>query len=150
MKTYYYTCPRCGRTWKRFIPRKTMTCKFCKEKWKTKGRRGTRERYSFEATFRWLLFIALVIYGAHRVSGYFAFPESVEHAKNAKTESSFFETDETEDVEVGVEDASEGDVEEAEAAEGDSENGDLADDDQANDDLTDEDLADDGSELQEE
>lgn len=60
MKKFYYVCPRCGRQWKRLIPRSKMRCKFCSEEWKTHGRRGTRSRFSWFATFFWLFWILLI------------------------------------------------------------------------------------------
>ena len=69
MKKYYYVCPRCGRTWVRYIPRSKMKCKFCEETWHTKNRKGTRSRFSFTATFLWLFWIALIIWGAVKVLG---------------------------------------------------------------------------------
>ncbi|MBQ1337151.1 MAG: hypothetical protein II561_10385 [Thermoguttaceae bacterium] len=69
MKKYYYVCPRCGRTWVRYIPRSKMKCKFCEETWHTKNRKGTRSRFSFTATFLWIFWIVLIIWGAVKVLG---------------------------------------------------------------------------------
>ena len=60
MKKYIYACPRCGRQWVRFIPRSKMKCPFCSETWHTRGRRSTRSRFSWTATFLWLFWIALI------------------------------------------------------------------------------------------
>ena len=60
MKKYYYVCPRCGRQWVRYIPRSKMKCRFCSESWHTHGRRGTRSRFSWTATFFWLVILAIV------------------------------------------------------------------------------------------
>ena len=61
MKKYIYACPRCGRQWVRFIPRSKMRCPFCSEVWHTRGRRSTRSRFSWAATFLWLFWIALIL-----------------------------------------------------------------------------------------
>jgi len=38
-----------------------MHCRFCSEVWKTKGRRGTRSRFSWFATLLWLFWIAVIV-----------------------------------------------------------------------------------------
>lgn len=60
MKLYYYVCPRCGRTWKKLLPRTKMRCSFCRETWKTSKAKGTRSRFSLMATFVWLFWIGLI------------------------------------------------------------------------------------------
>lgn len=60
MKKFYYVCPRCGRQWVRYIPRSKMKCRFCSESWHTHGRRGTRSRFSWSATFFWLVILAII------------------------------------------------------------------------------------------
>ena len=61
MKKFIYTCPRCGRQWVRFIPRRKMKCRFCSEVWHTRGRRSSRSRFSWTATFLWLFWIVLIV-----------------------------------------------------------------------------------------
>ena len=46
-----------------------MKCKFCEETWQTKNRKRPRSRFSFTATFLWIFWIVLIIWGAVKVLG---------------------------------------------------------------------------------
>lgn len=76
MKKYYYVCPRCGRQWVRYIPRSKIKCRFCAEVWHTHGRRGTRSRFSWSATFFWLVVLAAIALAV------FKFKSVVDYASN--------------------------------------------------------------------
>ncbi len=60
MRKYYYVCPRCGRTWRYFWPRRKMKCGFCSQTWKTRKAKGTYSRFSFTATILWLAIAAII------------------------------------------------------------------------------------------
>lgn len=61
MRKFYYVCPRCGRCYKRYIPRRKAKCGFCSTVWKTRGAKGTRSAFSWTAT---LVFLAALAGGA--------------------------------------------------------------------------------------
>ncbi|MBQ9873400.1 MAG: hypothetical protein IJM30_02960 [Thermoguttaceae bacterium] len=87
MRKYYYTCPRCGRTWVKFFPRAKMKCKFCEQEWRTKNRKGTRSRFSFTATLFWLFWLAVIVYAAWKIQGFFAPPTTERVRRPVATET---------------------------------------------------------------
>lgn len=69
MRKYYYVCPRCGRCYKRYIPRRKAKCHFCSTVWKTRKAKGTRSAFSWTATLVCLLAIAALAYFGGRRLG---------------------------------------------------------------------------------
>ena len=72
MRKYYYVCPRCGRCYKRFIPRRKAKCGFCSTVWKTRGAKGTRSAFSWTATLALFLAIVAIAFLAGREFGVFS------------------------------------------------------------------------------
>ena len=72
MRKYYYVCPRCGRCYKRFIPRRKTKCGFCSTVWKTRGAKGTRSSFSWTATLALFLAIIALAFFAGREFGVFS------------------------------------------------------------------------------
>lgn len=62
MCKYYYVCPRCGRCYKHYIPRRKAKCVFCDTVWHTRGAKGTRVAFSWTATFVCLAVIAAIVF----------------------------------------------------------------------------------------
>lgn len=69
MRKYYYVCPRCGRCYKRFVPRRKMKCGFCLTVWKTRKAKGTRSAFSWTATFVFLAALVAVAFFLGRELG---------------------------------------------------------------------------------
>lgn len=57
MRKYIYVCPRCGRAYIRYIPRRNMHCPVCDTVWKTRKAKGTSSYFSWKAT---IVFLAIV------------------------------------------------------------------------------------------
>ena len=74
MRKYYYVCPRCGRCYKRYIPRRKTKCGFCSTVWKTRGAKGTRSAFSWTATLGTILAIAVAVFFVGREFGVFSNP----------------------------------------------------------------------------
>ena len=72
MRKYYYVCPRCGRCYRRFIPRRKTKCGFCSTVWKTRGAKGTRSAFSWTATLTTALAIIAIAFFAGREFGVFS------------------------------------------------------------------------------
>ncbi len=83
MKFYYYVCPRCGRTWRRYFPRSKMKCKFCNSTWKTKKAKGTRSHFSLKATFVWLIWIAAILFVLYKANAFVNMKAHMKPARNA-------------------------------------------------------------------
>ncbi len=87
MRKYYYICPRCGRCYKRYIPRRKAKCRFCSTVWKTRKAKGTRSAFSWTATLTTVLALALVAFFVGRELGVFTkTPPVVEETSSWGTE----------------------------------------------------------------
>ncbi|MBQ7814817.1 MAG: hypothetical protein IJ387_10040 [Thermoguttaceae bacterium] len=62
MRKYYYVCPRCGRCYNRYLPRRKMKCGFCSTAWKTRKAKGTRSAFSWTATLAFLAALVVVAF----------------------------------------------------------------------------------------
>lgn len=86
MRKYYYVCPRCGRCYKRYIPRRKAKCHFCSTVWKTRKAKGTRSAFSWTATLVCLLAIAALAYfGGRRLGLLSTTPDPVSVSENQTT-----------------------------------------------------------------
>ncbi|MBR2003855.1 MAG: hypothetical protein IKK39_13035 [Thermoguttaceae bacterium] len=92
MRKYYYVCPRCGRCYKRYIPRRKAKCGFCSTVWKTRGAKGTRSAFSWTATLVFLAAIVVVAFLIGRELGVLSKSSVVPGAVDVE-ESRFEETD---------------------------------------------------------
>lgn len=100
MRKYYYVCPRCGRCYKRYIPRRKAKCHFCSTVWKTRKAKGTRSAFSWTATLATIVALGAIVFFVGRELGVFPKEEpaaieahSLGTALEPSTES--VETDET-------------------------------------------------------
>lgn len=62
MCKYYYVCPRCGRRYKHYIPRRKTKCGFCGAVWHTRGAKGTQVAFSWTATLVCLAVVAAIVF----------------------------------------------------------------------------------------
>lgn len=118
MRKYYYVCPRCGRCYKRYIPRRKMKCVFCATKWKTRKAKGTRSAFSWTATFGVLAALIVVAFLLGRELGVWRAlqgkPISVESTTGS---ADYSENAEKADVFEAVDDEPTSDAENVEEAE---------------------------------
>ncbi len=111
MRKYYYVCPRCGRCYKRFIPRRKSKCGFCSTVWKTRGAKGTRSAFSWTATLTTILAIVAIAFLLGREFGVLSkTPRPVEKPTSWETDVDS-STENAEDWESAiVEDAPNGEI----------------------------------------
>lgn len=86
MRKYYYVCPRCGRCYKRYIPRRKVKCGFCSTVWKTRKAKGTRSAFSWTATLTTLVALAALVFFVGRELG--VFPKTPILVEDVEVESS--------------------------------------------------------------
>ncbi|MBR5243560.1 MAG: hypothetical protein IKW13_04925 [Thermoguttaceae bacterium] len=86
MRKYYYVCPRCGRCYKRYIPRRKAKCAFCSTVWKTRKAKGTRSAFSWTATLTTILGVLAIAFLAGREFGAFSKTPKIEKTHSWETE----------------------------------------------------------------
>ena len=69
MRKFYYICPRCGRCYKRYIPKRKMKCGFCSTVWKTRKAKGTRSAFSWTATLATIIALVAIAFFVGRELG---------------------------------------------------------------------------------
>lgn len=89
MRKYYYVCPRCGRCYKRYIPRRKTKCGFCSTVWKTRGAKGTRSAFSWTATLATIAACVALIFFVGRELG--VFPKTLTNREGTQSWDAAFE-----------------------------------------------------------
>ncbi|MBR4834189.1 MAG: hypothetical protein IKU86_07650 [Thermoguttaceae bacterium] len=92
MRKYYYVCPRCGRCYKRYIPRRKAKCAFCSTVWKTRKAKGTRSAFSWGATLTTILVVAALCFFIGRELGKFGSNDGPVFDSNVSTTAEVSET----------------------------------------------------------
>ncbi|MBQ9800454.1 MAG: hypothetical protein IJO40_11050 [Thermoguttaceae bacterium] len=99
MRKFYYICPRCGRCYKRYIPKRKMKCGFCSTVWKTRKAKGTRSAFSWTATLATIIALVAIAFFVGRELGVWRNPVDFKGEDSWGTElapsTESVETDET-------------------------------------------------------
>ncbi len=111
MFKFYYVCPRCGRVYKRYIPRRKAKCAFCSTVWKTRKAKGTRAAFSWGATLAAILALAAICYLVGRGVGGFNSTDRSVFKRNAEIVETSEKVESVESAENAESTANGGDAE---------------------------------------